>query len=78
MQVRSHIPLLATEHDRAAVLDRATVAAFGADLLNAGAKPAIADARYRALRPIFGLAGRGGETDQDGLLGSRPPNSTPT
>ena len=40
----------AAENDRPAVLDRATVAAFVTDLLDAGAEPATARSRHVSLR----------------------------
>jgi site-specific recombinase XerD len=63
----------AVEHDQVPVLDRATVAAFVADLLDAGAEPATAHARYRALRRFSAWLFEEGEADEDKLLGSKPP-----
>jgi integrase/recombinase XerD len=63
----------ASEHGRTAVLDRPTVSAFVADLLEQGAEPATAHARYRALRRFSAWLDEEGETDQDKLLGSKPP-----
>ena len=61
------------ENDRPAVLDRKTVAAFVADLLDAGAEPATARSRYQALRRFSAWLAEEGEADEDRLLGSRPP-----
>jgi integrase/recombinase XerD len=63
----------ATEHDRPAVLDRATVAGFVADLLDAGAEPATARSRHLALRRFSAWLVEEGEADEDRLVGSKPP-----
>ena len=55
------------------MLDRKTVAAFVADLLDAGAEPATARSRYQALRRFSAWLVEEGEADEDRLLGSRPP-----
>ena len=63
----------AAEHGQTAVLDRPTVSAFVADLLDQGGEPATAHARYRALRRFSAWLAEEGETAQDKLLGSKPP-----
>ena len=63
----------AATNDRPAVLDRATVAGFVADLLDGGAEPATARARHLALRRFSAWLVEEGEADEDRLLGSRPP-----
>jgi integrase len=54
-------------------LDRPTVNAFITDLLDGGAEPATASARYRALRQFSRWLADEGEIDSDELIGSRPP-----
>ena len=56
-----------------AVLDRATVTAFVADLLNDGAEPATARSRQLALRRFSAWLVEEGETTADPLLGLRAP-----
>lgn len=56
-----------------AVLDRPTLNAFVADLLDAGAEPATARARHLALRRFSAWLLEEGEIDTDELLGSKPP-----
>ncbi len=55
------------------VLDRRTVSAFIAALLDAGAEPATARARQLALRRFSGWLVEEGELDTDQLLGLKPP-----
>lgn len=56
-----------------AVLDRRTVNAFTAAMLDAGAEPATARARQLALRRFTAWAVEEGEVDVDPLLGVRSP-----
>ncbi len=63
----------AAEHGHPARLDRATVNAFVADLLEAGAEPATARARQLALRRFSSWLVEEGETDSDPLLGVKAP-----
>jgi integrase/recombinase XerD len=63
----------AEQNRRSAVLDRSTVAAFVADLLDAGAEPATARARHLSLRRFSAWLVEEGEADEDRLLGSKPP-----
>jgi integrase/recombinase XerD len=58
---------------RPAVLDRATVNAFTADLLDAGGEPATARARQLALRRFSAWLLEEGESDADHLLGLKAP-----
>ena len=58
---------------RPAVLDRAGVNAFTADLLEAGAEPTTARARQLALRRFSAWLLEEGESDADHLLGLRAP-----
>lgn len=58
---------------RPAVLDRAGVNAFTADLLEAGAEPATARARQLALRRFSAWLREEGESDADHLLGLKAP-----
>ncbi len=58
---------------RPAVLDRATVNAFVAALLEDGAEPATARSRHLALRRFSAWLLDEGETDADHLIGSKPP-----
>lgn len=60
-------------HDRPASLDRVTVSAFVASLLEDGAEPATARARHLALRRFSSWLLDEGEIDHDLLLGSKPP-----
>ncbi len=55
------------------VLDRRTVTAFVASLLDAGAEPATARARQLGLRRFSGWLVEEGELDADQLLGMKPP-----
>jgi site-specific recombinase XerC len=55
------------------VLDRASVNAFTADLLETGAEPATARARQLALRRFSAWLLDEGETDADHLLGLKAP-----
>ena len=57
----------------ASSLDRKTCAAFLADVLDGGAAPATARARYAALRQFSAWLADDGATDTDLLLGMRPP-----
>jgi hypothetical protein len=57
---------------RPAVLDRVSVTAFTADLLEAGAEPATARARQLGAAPVLDLAGRGGRGRR------RPPARAPS
>lgn len=63
----------AADNGRPAVLDRATVAAFVADLLDGGAEPATAKSRHLSLRRFSAWLVEEGEADEDRLLGSKPP-----
>jgi len=58
---------------RRPVLDRPTVTAFVADLLDSGAEPATARSRQLALRRFSGWLLEEGEQPADRLLGLRPP-----
>jgi integrase/recombinase XerD len=58
---------------RPAVLDRASVTAFTAGLLDAGGEPATARARQLALRRFSAWLFEEGESDADPLLGLRAP-----
>lgn len=58
---------------RAAVLDRPTVTAFIAGLLDAGAEPATARSRHLALRRFSAWLLDEGEQDTDELLTVKPP-----
>lgn len=58
---------------RPAVLDRAGVNAFVADLLEAGAEPSTARSRQLALRRFSAWLAEEGETDADPLLGLKAP-----
>ena len=60
------------------VLDRPTVAAFVASLLDAGYAPATARARYRALRLFSAWLTAEGEVPADALLGSKGPKQDVT
>jgi site-specific recombinase XerD len=55
------------------VLDKATVQAFIAALLGAGAEGATAHARFKALRRFAAWLVAEGELDLDPLLGAKPP-----
>src|SRR5439155_3151423 len=57
----------------AACLDGRTAAAFLADLLEAGAAPATARARFAALQQFGHWLAEEGATDTDPLLGMKPP-----
>lgn len=61
------------EQDRSPDLDRATVNAFVAGLLDAGAEPSTARARQLAIRRFSGWLADEGESDRDGLLGIKAP-----
>ena len=58
---------------RPAVLDRASVNAFTADLLDAGGEPTTARARQLALRRFSAWLFEEGESDADPLLGLKSP-----
>ncbi|HKF00637.1 MAG TPA: tyrosine-type recombinase/integrase, partial [Actinomycetes bacterium] len=58
---------------RTATLDRATVTAFVAELLDGGAQPATARARHLAVRRFAAWLVEEGELDADPLHGMRPP-----
>lgn len=62
-----------TDRDVAPALERKTVAAFVADLLDQGAEPATARSRHLALRRFSAWLVEEGEADDDKLLGSKPP-----
>lgn len=66
---------LAWCHDtsRPAVLDRASVAGFIADLLDGGAEPATARSRHLALRRFSVWLLEEGEIDTDHLVGTKSP-----
>ena len=59
--------------NRPAVLDRRTVTAFIADLLEHGAEPATARSRQLALRRFSAWLVEEDETAKDELIGTRPP-----
>jgi integrase/recombinase XerD len=59
--------------DRPAVLDRRTVTAWVADLLDTGAEPATARSRQLAVRRFSAWLVEEGETPSDALLGIRAP-----
>lgn len=59
--------------NRPAVLDRPTVTAFIADLLEHGAEPATARSRQLALRRFSTWLVEEGEAPKDELIGTRPP-----
>ena len=63
----------AAENRVSPVLDRASLAGFVADLLDAGSAPATARARYRSLRLYSAWLAEEGEIPSDALLGSKPP-----
>src|SRR4051794_35219667 len=56
-----------------AVLTRAAVSGFVADMLQAGSEPATARARQLALRRFSAWLTEEGELDADPLLGMKPP-----
>lgn len=56
-----------------AALDRATVSAFVADLLDSGYDPHTARARQLAVKRFSAWLAEEGETDRDELLGMKPP-----
>jgi site-specific recombinase XerD len=58
---------------RAAVLDRPTVQAFMADLLDLGHEPATVTSRQLALRRFSAWLADEGEIDHDELVGLKPP-----
>lgn len=70
--VRKFLGWCAT-HDRRAVLDRPTVTAFVADLLDAGNEPSTARSRQLALRRFSAWLLEEGESTADALLGAKPP-----
>lgn len=59
--------------ERPATLDRGTVSAFVAGLLEGGAEPATARSRHLALRRFSAWLLDEGETQVDALLGTKPP-----
>lgn len=59
--------------DTPPVLDRPTVAAFIADLIDEGAEATTARARQLSLRRFSAWLAEEGEIDQDELLGIKPP-----
>jgi integrase/recombinase XerD len=61
------------DSNRPAVLDRPTVSAFVADLLDQGAEPATARSRLLALRRFSTWLVEEGEAAKDELVGARPP-----
>lgn len=61
------------ENDTEAVLDRPSVNAFTAALLDAGAEPATARSRQLALKRFSAWLLEEGEIDDDRLLGVKPP-----
>jgi site-specific recombinase XerD len=61
------------EHSRPAVLDRATVNAWVADLRDRGATPTTARARQLAVRRLSAWLAEEGVIARDELLGVRPP-----
>jgi integrase/recombinase XerD len=61
------------QQDRPAVLDRATVGAYVAALLKAGAEPATARARYQALRRLAEWLAAEGAVEENPLAGLKPP-----
>lgn len=62
-----------TDEDVPAALDRATVNAFVAALLDGGAEPATARSRQLALRRFSAWLAEEGEIKTDQLLGLKPP-----
>jgi integrase/recombinase XerD len=60
-------------HDRSPDLDRPTVAAFVADLLDAGAEASTARSRQLAVRRFSRWLEEEGEIDRDQLVGVAPP-----
>ena len=56
-----------------AILDRPTVNAFIADLLDAGAEPSTARSRHLSLRRFSAWLADEGEIPDDELIGSKPP-----
>jgi integrase/recombinase XerD len=60
-------------HGQPAVLDRASVAGFVADLLEQGAEPSTARARQLAVRRFSAWLAEEGEIDRDELVGTKPP-----
>lgn len=60
-------------HDVPPVLERATVAAFVASLLDDGAEPSTARARQLSLRRFAAWLVEEGEAESDQLLGIKPP-----
>jgi site-specific recombinase XerD len=63
----------AAEHDRSPDLDRPTVAAFVADLLDAGAEASTARSRQLAVRRFSRWLEEEGEIERDQLVGVAPP-----
>jgi integrase/recombinase XerD len=61
------------DSNRPAVLDRPTVTAFVADLLEKGAEPSTARSRLLALRRFSTWLVEEGEATKDELVGARPP-----
>jgi site-specific recombinase XerD len=61
------------DEDRPAVLDRASVTAFVAGMLDGGAEPATARSRHLALRRFSAWLVAEGEAPADALLGLRSP-----
>ena len=62
----------AEDTDGEPILDRTTVAAFVADLLDGGAEPATARSRHLAVRRFSAGLLDEGEIGDDRLLGSKP------
>lgn len=62
----------AAEEGREAIVDRPTVAAFIAALLDRGAEPSTARARQLGLRMFSAWLADEGESDTDALLGLKP------
>lgn len=63
----------ATAEERPPALDRATLAAFTAGLLDAGAAPATAVSRHLAVRRFSAWLAAEGEIEQDQVAGVRAP-----
>ena len=62
-----------TRKGRPADLDRRTVAAWVAEMLDAGAEPATVRARQLAVRRFSAWLAEEGEIDRDDLVGMKPP-----
>jgi site-specific recombinase XerD len=70
--VRRFLSWCATD-GRPPLLDRSTLAAFTAALLDAGAEPSTARSRQLAVRRFSAWLAEEGEADRDHLIGAKPP-----